>query len=67
MDWEYSEYVAIRFWFGIVTTGWIGMERLDMVFVEYLFRFVGDEKKDIVIIFKLFEINILNGKGYYFF
>lgn len=38
-----------------------------MVFVEYLFRFVGDEKKDIVIIFKLIEINILNDKGYYFF
>lgn len=65
VDWEYSEYAATRSWSGTVTTGWIGMERLDMVSAEYPFRSAGDEKKDIVIIFKSTEINILNGKGHY--
>lgn len=65
VDWEYSEYAATRSWSGTVTTGWIGMERLDMVSAEYPFRSAGDEKKDIVIIFKSTEINILNDKGHY--
>lgn len=38
VDWEYSEYAATRSWSGTVTTGWIGMERLDMVSAEYPFR-----------------------------
>lgn len=44
VDWEYSEYAATRSWSGTVTTGWIGMERLDMVSAEYPFRSAGDEK-----------------------
>lgn len=44
VDWEYSEYAATRSWSGTVTTGWIGMERLDMVSAEYPFRSARNEK-----------------------